>query len=888
MIFQKRNLLHFKLSLLIPLFCFASVLKAQRCGYDYIVAVVVKVVDEQGNRNIPNLKLSFVSPNSKELSYQDFNQPQVYISEDMGTPTHRFIRKSADYDKPMLFWQNNNAERNYPALGKPSKLNLKEDAYVLFLDMRNLQNDHGMGKIPKMVKLRIAFPNKKNKKLADSIIEIPFDLNYHVALCGSRLVEKDYQPKSGNTQGYQEKYHNGEPFNPVEIDISNPNFSRYSPKSNLIFLQPLVHAKSDFPRADSLYAIKAIAVYSASTYKLIQKIDIPNPLYLSKNHGKAIEIMDFYGDNPAKILDFRVLIAEHKDNLGEGYRKHLHFTYDTIGKVFRSDTFLNAYSNIELNPEARIVVRWEYENKPNMLNIHQYKLENKQWKKINTFNRPKPITPIQPVYQGRIKCLSNNAKSAFYPMYPFAKRSLTDTFIFVNNTNKKVRFNEVSSNLASAFKFPERVNEGDTFSIVYTYNLIHNAPYFSSINHDLRLNVQDVEPLVIQTNYSYLSRIPDFIDSTVSDSVVYGFNKDSVNSATLSHIVIYSEKDGLMGQGLISKLPEDNFAIVKQGKWFSHRGKFSLDFHSWILRIQVNDDMMRSVTDYNVMGRKNGKWKLLTRFNKNNDNYVLISRGVDSIKVEREGLQAYYLPIYSEYLEDLYYTFILLSPNKPRGINRYNGVKNVVPYDYIKDSYYVLFNWSELNQFYLQQHPNRVNKSQIIPHDTLFQFAQSYLIKRFPKLFGLNQIPQVNGDRLESMVLLHLTSPQNKGTLNKIAEYKWVSAVSQAVLLPRSESLTYPTALTGMFNVKLKNPMGYDSLLMLKKTLNCELIQTQPEGTFTLKLSQKIIEKSDYERLFKWLDHPNIYNCNAEFYSPIRVTYDDIRPRKSLDNLPHE
>jgi hypothetical protein len=138
------------------------------------------------------------------------------------------------------------------------------------------------------------------------------------------------------------------------------------------------------------------------------------------------------------------------------------------------------------------------------------------------------------------------------------------------------------------------------------------------------------------------------------------------------------------------------------------------------------------------------------------------------------------------------------------------------------------------------------------------------------------------------MVLLHLTSPQNKGMLNKIAEYKWVSAVSQAVLLTRSESLTYPTALTGMFNVKLKNPMGYDSLLMLKKTLNCELIQTQPEGTFTLKLSQKIIEKSDYERLFKWLDHPNIYNCNAEFYSPIRVTYDDIRPRKSSGTLPHE
>lgn len=870
MIFQKRTFSIVKTSLLTALACSAVALQAQRCGYDYIVAVVVKVVDGQGNKNISDLKLSFVSPNSKELTYQDFIQPQVYVSEDMGTPIHRIIPKSAEYDKPMLFWQNKNAERNYPALGKPSKLNLKEDAYVLFLDVRNLQNDQGMGKIPKMVKLRVAIPNKKNKKIIDSIIEIPFDLNYHVALCGSRLVEKEYQTNTATTQGYQEKYHNGEPFAPLEIDISNPNFSRYSPKSNLVFLQPVVHAKSDYPRADSLYAIKAIAVYSASNYKLIQKIDIPNPLYLSKNHGKAIEIMDFYGDNPAKILDFRVLIAEKKDNLGEGYRKHLHFTYDTLGKVFKSDTFLNAYSNIELNPEAKSIVRWEYEDKPTQLLIQQYILTNKKWVKVNTFPRNKAVVAAAPNQVHQVVCISNNNRTKQVPWYVSRKSQILDTFIFVNSSNKKLEFEQIASNELSAFTFPKKVDHGDTFRVYYNYSPKYSVPYLEPISHYLKVTTPDGITWDVETMYYILTGQPQSIDTLSEDTIQYRFLVDTTQDSKLYFEVSRNQQGQLIARGLVSRLKEDNYLPKHQGKWFVYQSKFNIEYPSWRLSMEVLDEQQNIVHNYTLFARKNGKWEAITYFNKGGREYCFIPKTTDSVKVVSGNLTGYYKPIFSEYVELLSYSFQLISPGQKVIITKYNGVKMVKPYTYINGSYMVFYNWVKLRDFYKQQHPKSKYQTQVIPSDTLAVFARKYLVKRFPGLFENPQVQIVSRYHTIDAPVLKAVSPKERALLIKVSELDWVTHVSQVVQVSLSSDVVFETAFTGEFNAKLQQTMGYDSLKRLMQEIPCKHINTQPEGTYVLELSQKIIEKRDIEQLFQWLDKPQVYNCGASLYSPFR------------------
>ncbi len=370
---------------------------AQRCGYDYLQAFVVEIVDKNHTENIPDLKLTltnefgekleYTRPQSNGYSLPD-EEPHVSLPARLKLP----FLKNYQPSNLMEFWENGNTKGlSHPDINQPAHLKLADNLYVIFIQFQHSINTH------------VALPNfqiwVEDPDSIKHFNQFPtrlFRLNPEKAvyLCANHLI--------GKSEGVFDRiYHlDGTRFEPQKFDLSAGN-PLYTGKVERPFyfdldFQPVNH---HVHRTDMIdMKLESVNVFSGRELRFVQKIV---PQHFAKYAKLQTQNQDFkelklgvFPKNwkPEMLHEFNVkkdgksnnwiavLYQKGRSSSGVPHQHAFYFQHDSIANRFVFDSLLSEFPNVLFDEEPNKIIRYVITDNQYECKLTYYILEGRIWK----------------------------------------------------------------------------------------------------------------------------------------------------------------------------------------------------------------------------------------------------------------------------------------------------------------------------------------------------------------------------------------------------------------------------------------------------------------------------------------------------------------------------
>ncbi len=366
---------------------------AQRCGYDYLQAFVVKIVDIQHPNNIPNLKLTLANEFGEKLLYPSTSVSDII--EDNKTPVDQrlklpFMKKIATSEF-MEFWENKNVHGlSFPGLNIPAHLNLEDDLYVIFVNFPYSINQQ-VG-LP-VFQLIVEDPDSIQhfKQFPKRIYRL--DPEKAVYLCANHLVGE------GLIKNKAIHCVDGSNFEPIQFNLTTPQvpFTGKVQKSRYVKmgLKDAYPNTSHYP--DRLVTIEDISIYDGANLQLMQKINCNSFAKFTKKSNQLSDFKWFYEKHfPANmksefVNEFKLNQGLHKVEMlsvllqignsfsGVPFHHKLYFYFDSFENQYILDTLLSNYPNVQIQNAYHEKSRYEILDNVDECKLIYYILEGHKW-----------------------------------------------------------------------------------------------------------------------------------------------------------------------------------------------------------------------------------------------------------------------------------------------------------------------------------------------------------------------------------------------------------------------------------------------------------------------------------------------------------------------------
>ncbi len=592
--------MHFKRIIFILCFLFFQRVIAQRCGYDYLQAFVVEIVDKNHTGNIPDLKLTltnefgekleYARPQSSGYSLPD-EEPHVSLPARLKLP----FLKNYQPSNLMEFWENGNTKGlSHPGINQPAHLKLADNLYVIFIQFEYSLNT------------RVALPNfqvwVEDPDSTKHFTQFPtrlFRLNPEKAvyLCANHLI--------GKSEGVFDRiYHlDGTRFEPQKFDLSAGN-PFYTGKVERPFyfdldFQPVNHHVHRTEMIDM--KLESVNVFSGRELRFVQKIV---PQHFAKYAKLQTQNQDFkelklgvFPKNwkPEMLHEFNlkkdgttnnliaVLYQKGRSSSGVPHQHALYFQYDSIANRFVFDSVLSEFPNVLFDEEPNKIIRYVITDNQYECKLTYYILEGRIWK----FYKEKIIRGESVQLQISKSVLSNlyvlgYMQDKVTKFEVDEKSHFADTIWFVNKGKSTVdlsNYTLVQTNNPRILKvekvvIPSELKVRDTAMIIFHLETVPNAlalsmsmPFeYLDVKIEFAFNKTEKLPL----NLRYLGICKDLVEK----QTLTKFNR--YDDPVIAESFIFKEYQRVNCQLKIEnnqiaaygKLIHENDTLKRVGDWY--------------------------------------------------------------------------------------------------------------------------------------------------------------------------------------------------------------------------------------------------------------------------------------------------------------------------------
>jgi len=584
---------NFKRLFSIALFLTTHFIYAQRCGYDYLQAFVVEVVDKNNLENIPNLKLTLTNEFGEKLEYTSPSRNEYSLPEDdSDVPLPARLKlpflKNHQPSNLMEFWENGNSKGlSHPGINQPAHLKLSDNLYVIFI-----QFQHSPNKPVALPNFQVLVEDPDSIKHFNQFPRRLFRLNPEKAvyLCANHLI--------GKSEGiFDHVYHlDGTKFEPQKFDLSVGN-PLYAGKVERPFyfdldFQPVNHHVHRTEMIDM--KLESVNVFSGRDLRFVQKIV---PQHFAKYAKLQTQNQDFkelklgvfpknwkpemlhelnlkQGSNKNHLIS--VLYQKGRSSSGVPHQHNLYFRFDSTSNKFVFDSLLSEFPNVQFDEEPNKIIRYVITDNQYECKLMYYILEGQIWK----FYKEKIIRGESVQLQISKSVLSNlyilgYMQDKVTKFEVRVKSHFTDTIRFVNKGKSTIdlsNYKLVQTNNQRLLKVekvvvPSELKVRDTAMIIFHLEAVPNmlalsmAMPFEYLDVKIEFAFNKTEKLPL--NFRYLGICKDLIEK----KTVTKFNR--YDDAIIAESFFFKEY-----QRVNYQLKTENNQIAAYGKLITENDTF--------------------------------------------------------------------------------------------------------------------------------------------------------------------------------------------------------------------------------------------------------------------------------------------------------------------------
>ena len=573
---------------------------SQRCGYDYLQAFVVEIVDKNHSGNIPDLKLTLTNEFGEKLEYvrpssNGYSLPDEEPHVPLPARLKLLFLKNYQPSNLMEFWENGNTKGlSHPGINQPAHLKLADNLYVIFIQFNYSLNTHVA-----LPSFQVWVEDPDSTKHFNQFPTRLFRLNPEKAvyLCANHLI--------GKSEGiFDHIYHlDGTKFEPQKFDLSAEN-PLYTGKVERPFyfdldFQPVNHHAHRTDMIDM--KLESINVFSGRELRFVQKIVPQNfakyaKLQTNNQDFKELKLGVFPKNwKPEMLHEFNVkkdgktnnliavLYQKGRSSSGVPHQHAFYFQHDSIANQFVFDSVLSEFPNVLFDEEPNKIIRYVITDNQYECKLTYYILEGRIWK----FYKEKIIRGESVQLQISKSVLSNlyvlgYLQDKVTKFEVEGKSHFTDTIWFVNKGKSTVdlsNYTLVQTNNQRLLKvekvvIPSELKVRDTAMIIFHLESVPNmlalsmAMPFEYLDVKIEFAFNKTEKLPL--NLRYLGICKDLIEKNTSTK----FNR--YDDAIIAESFLFKEYQRVNYQlntennhiAAYGKLITENDTLKRVGDWY--------------------------------------------------------------------------------------------------------------------------------------------------------------------------------------------------------------------------------------------------------------------------------------------------------------------------------
>ena len=845
---------------------------SQRCGYDYLQAFVVEVVDNEHQNNIPDLQLTLTNEFGQKLEYKSkYSESQSFDLDE------QHVETPARLDLPFLkkiprsnfqeFWENRHAKvLAGPGINQPAHLRLSDNLYVIFISFHYSLNQPVT--LP-VYQVQIEDPDsiKHFKKFPKRIFRLNPEKS--VYLCANHLIGKD--------EIWGKIYCiDGSVFKPIQLNLSDPT-PQYEGKVQKnsyedVTFETVRH--NDAEPNKSEISIQIIQVYSGDQLRLMQKIVPRNFEKFAKKQGYRVAYKYVFAplfpkymlpalvgvikvSSKNKKVDLLSVVLEKGITLsGIQHQHQLFFQYDSTSKRYTFDTILSEYPNLLFDYIPGEICRCEIIDLKDERKVIYYQLVNGKWAFLNEKNlNVTPIPVESPAYSKLF--VKNPLKSKNTIIHVGNHFIRNDSVMIVNLGSKKIDLPEPKvykpQNLnlidVSNIEFPKFIEGYDTAWIVVKLksrqenNQNHLGLPFEIISTLVEYAFTPSSMIKVELNYIAINQ------GSISDT---HHLKTVQYDEEINHIH-YRFKENFEGWFWNLNLKNDEIesygrsfidstSVLKIGDWYSFFPRKMVSHSREIqFEIRTNGKVVNSTAE--IFAIHHGQKLKLKKFKKPQFIAIWSPLDIDSFYVLDSG--------YSNLISNLsYWNSTLSVPLFNESVqsifrNKYNQFSLNLPYQFDKNQYLLKLRALSSGETYA----SIINELQI-KYPTL----KISIYHRYYEQY-------VNAD------FIGLNSFEIQRLLLKLLNSEDVIGIHQKLITQENREAFFG----GNIVVKPSQKLTYEELKELSKKYGFDQIRNQGEGHFTLSSSISFCDEALFLKAIQLMNQPQLVEAVPEFFNPIKI-----------------
>lgn len=854
------------------LFLALNSLSAQRCGYDYLQAFVVEIVDHNHSENIPHLKLTLTNEFGQKLEYpvSDYYKNHQMDMDDRPQIPEKRLRvqflKNHTPSNYQEFWENGNtAGLTHPGINQPAHIKLNDNLYVIFIQFKHSINQpielpvyQVLVEDPDSIKHQKMFP----KRL--------FRLNPEKAvyLCANDLI--------GNKEGVFDRYYHldGTKFEPQKFNLSieNPTYlgKVIAPFYFDLNFQPSTPYYYDGPLKE--VHLETVKVYSGQELQFMQKI-VPQKfakfakLQTQNQDFKELKYEGFLVNTKPEMFSklnlkigkskrhgFSVLLQKGRSVSGVPHQHSLYFFYDSMSKQFVFDTLLSEYPNVQFDAEPNKILRYVITDNQASSKLTYYVLEGLKWVFYKEKILGEPPLPLS-------SSVLNNLYLLNYISHKIKRVDVTinkivyDTFVMINKGRNAIDLTQYTlkhNNNPWLFQFktiqmPTVLKPRDTARIIFSFVPVPNFnPKSISMPfqyEDLELTFAFNQKEKLTLNFHYLGLCADCISKTV----VSKFNRydDLIIAETYdfksnqdAFYQLKTENNQIHSYG---KLIVENDTFKRVGDWFFTNPRNMISY-SREVEFQITANQLPIDSSLKVIAVRKGIQTECNYRIKGSWVNIWLPTGIDSLIFNwRE-----YSNVISNFSQNIYqskYMVALIKQNVQNKFPRkYTQFVINEAYEFNPKIYLLKLKWNDFKQI------------EKIRQD----FMETYRGIRF----------EVNERYSKQYLLVDFEGYSSGDAMNWL--WKWlyrkeIESAHQGVYIGNG-ALTF---LGNGVTIKPKQSIYGESLTKIVKDYGFKIYHTFGDGTYQINAQSAICGENLFLNMLDLIRDPRFILASPEFFNPM-------------------
>jgi hypothetical protein len=808
---------------------------AQQCGFEGKNAFVLTPHLSYNGDLIKGLKIYLVNEN---------NDPYVTKSKVFNTKKKRFENR---FDT-LCFWENNKAKDLKKQSGYYPKFHLKGAGNAYIISVPELEDYKERGTFMPVYQALIKDVDGKLNDGDFGVRIVRLNYAHSVNICQSGIMHNE--PNNPPNPGHIKRMDGGY-FMPITVNLSFRN----SLIADTGLVKHMYRTKKDtlFNRngEDSLYAIKEIEIKNYRTLVTVQNIKLLQKLWAGNILiDKIVEYDDFFGDNPRDVKDFRILVSNTKGIDDQFHKRYLNYIYDEITNLYRSDTALDNYADVEINKSTGDITRSVYLSDSNGLTKITYRYKNYKWELVS-IDRPKKIKPDQrsiPVIdKPSFSCISwidEPIKAKVIYASENYYQTLRDTFRFINTCDKSIHLIDLMVGKNPDFSYTPSVAPSDTGYIYYQKILTINPNRIIFHENAIRPDPQSL----LKINYSVIGKNA-IVEKTNDHSLSYSVKM--MNDSIFKEVITMNQKGQPLHFGIMSIGD-----TVRYGQWkfWNETGIETYKTYSRKVIYMVKDFEEQPIESLNFKVKKNGEWMALKSWRILGNHHVYISEGMDSLKIfTKTASNAFKLNFKNLANENYQHVYLI---NKNQYALSMNGFQ--MPVELIPNIYRVQPDWVAMQNL----NGGKYGQEFFIEY---FKTKYPHLLSSVLWLFNSEVIIDLN----------KFTEAMKNNMLKNLEKDKMILCISQLVKLPGSRITFCDRSGTLIMNYNL----SYDSVKTVFKTFNFTYNGpiTGTGNYYQFTYNNKIIDQHFFDIYNKACEHADVISGSLNFYFKTEID-NQIRP----------